>query len=308
MFINADFGTPVLPDLFQVFDSVRVVTGIYPDTLLVAAVEVELPAAADSADTAYMHGLWAWRGNDYQVVWRPKNPGSSVNTVEVTDLATGDIIPYRQYQNTPATRHLGNGWCFTYYSPTLGNPWIEQSHDTLQPQPLFSGPMRTRYLYVNGGMLALRRNQAVVDSILPSDGETWVLHASDGYLPPSVYGKVRITGTPGIFTDSAMTLNVKVVPNPFIIGSGWQTRYIERRLKFVNLPDKCTIRIFNLNGELVRSLKHNETSLNGVSNDLGGDEWWNCLGDFNQLVSSGVYIFHVQSDVGEQVGKFVIVN
>jgi hypothetical protein len=58
----------------------------------------------------------------------------------------------------------------------------------------------------------------------------------------------------------------------------------------------------------VRSLKHNATSLGGVSNDQGGDEWWNCLGEFNQLVSSGVYIFHVRSDVGEQVGKFVIIN
>jgi hypothetical protein len=27
-----------------------------------------------------------------------------------------------------------------------------------------------------------------------------------------------------------------------------------------------------------------------------------------QLVSSGVYIFHVRSDVGEQVGKFVVIR
>jgi hypothetical protein len=27
-----------------------------------------------------------------------------------------------------------------------------------------------------------------------------------------------------------------------------------------------------------------------------------------QLVASGVYVFHVQSDVGEQVGKFVIIR
>jgi hypothetical protein len=27
-----------------------------------------------------------------------------------------------------------------------------------------------------------------------------------------------------------------------------------------------------------------------------------------QLVASGIYIFHVQSDVGDQVGKFVVVR
>jgi hypothetical protein len=45
-----------------------------------------------------------------------------------------------------------------------------------------------------------------------------------------------------------------------------------------------------------------------VANNLGGDEWWNILSENQQLVASGVYIFHVQSSVGEQVGKFVIVN
>ncbi|UCG29261.1 MAG: hypothetical protein JSV53_06975, partial [candidate division WOR-3 bacterium] len=123
-----------------------------------------------------------------------------------------------------------------------------------------------------------------------------------------VYGKVRITGTPGIFTDSAMTLNVKVVPNPYVIANEWQTRFVQRRVKFINLPNRCTIRIFNLNGELVRTLLHQETSDDGVGNDLGGDEWWDVLNDYDELISSGVYIFHVESDIGEQVGKFVIIN
>jgi hypothetical protein len=306
MFINVDIGTPELPATFEVFDSVEIVSGSYPATFLSSHVPVPLPAAQDSADTTDMHGLWAWRGNSYQVVWRPKNPGSPVNTVEVTDLSTGDVIPYRQYQNTPTTRHLADGWCFTWHAPY--SAWTKPSHDTLQSSLTFPLTERTRFLYVNGGMIALRNNLYVYDTILPQEDETWVICANEDYLPPSVYGGVRITGTPGVFTDSAMTLNVKVVPNPFIIGSGWQTRYIERRLKFINLPERCTIRIFNLNGELVRSLKHNATSLGGVSNDLGGDEWWNCLGEFNQLVSSGVYVFHVDSDVGEQVGKFVIIN
>jgi hypothetical protein len=59
---------------------------------------------------------------------------------------------------------------------------------------------------------------------------------------------------------------------------------------------------------LVRTLKHSETSEGGLSNDLGGDEWWNCLGEYNQLLASGVYIFHIESEIGEQVGKFVIID
>jgi hypothetical protein len=306
MFINSDIGTPELPATFAVFDSVEIVSGSYPANYLVPSIPVPLPAAEDSADTVYMHGLWAWRGNDYQVVWRRKNPGSPVNTVEVTDLVTGELIPYRQYQNTPVTRHLAEGWCFTWHSPATA--WSKPSHDTIQAGFVFPVAERTRYLYVNGGMLALRNNSYMYDTILPQEDETWVICANEDYLPPSVYGGVRITGTPGMFTDTAIALNVKVVPNPYIISNEWQMRFVQRRVKFINLPNRCTIRIFNLNGELVRTLLHQETSASGVSNDLGGDEWWNVLNDYDELVASGVYIFHVESDVGEQVGKFVIIN
>jgi hypothetical protein len=85
--------------------------------------------------------------------------------------------------------------------------------------------------------------------------------------------------------------------------------FAERRLKFINLPAECTIRVFNLNGELVRTIIHHATTEDGlVVNDAGGDEWWDLLSENRQLVASGVYIFHVQSDVGEQVGKFVVVR
>jgi hypothetical protein len=308
MFINPDIGTPELPSVFRVYDSLEIVTGTYPLSQLVTDLNVELPAAADSTDSTYMHGMWAWRGNDYQIVWRRSTPSSPVNTIEVTDLATGEIVPYRQYQNTPATRHLGNGWCFTFFVPTLGPPWTAPSHDTLQPAPTFTGTARTRYLYLNGGMVSLNGGLPVNDTLLPSDGETWILYANRDYLPASVFGTVRITGTPGVFTDTTMTLNVKVVPNPYIISNEWQTRFVQRRVKFINLPNRCTIRIFNLNGELVRTLLHQETSVGGVGNNLGGDEWWDVLSENRQLVASGVYIFHIQSDIGEQVGKFVVVR
>lgn len=306
MFLNPDIGTPELPATFEAFDSLTIVSGNYPLSVLVAKVAAPLPFAADSADTGDMHGMWAWRGNNYQVVWSRKSLGSLVNTVTVTDLVTGDVIPYQQYQNNPATVDLGDGWCFTWHGP--GQAWSKLSHDTIQTYPTFASAQCTRYLYINGGMIALRSNSYMLDTLLPTEGETWILHANRSYLPPSVYGEVRITGTPGIFTEDAITLNVKVVPNPYIISNEWQAQFVQRRVKFINLPARCTIRIFNLNGELVRTLLHTETSEGGVVNNLGGDEWWDVLSENRQLVASGVYIFHVRSDVGEQVGKFVIVR
>jgi hypothetical protein len=301
MLIRPRIGTPELPNPFVVFDSVR--TDFYPQDFVVQ-IPVPLPMAADSSDTVYMHGMWAWRGNDYEVIWHQKTPGGHVNTVTITDMVSGEDIPYQRFQNNPGTRHLGAGWCFTWHTP--GTAWSKPSHDTLR----IYGPTneRTRYLYINGGMIALRNNTYVLDTLLPYDGETWYVHANREYLPPSVYGEVRITCTPAVFTDTTQTLNVKVVPNPYIVSNEWQKQFVQRRVKFINLPNECTIRIFNLNGELVRTLTHRETSQGGLMNDLGGDEWWDVLNEWNELVASGVYIFHVRSEVGEQVGKFVIIN
>jgi hypothetical protein len=305
MLIRPDLGTPELPAVFGVFEGIDIISGTYPAGFLVSGIGVPLPAAADSADTLYDHGIWAWRGNDYEVVWRRKEPGGLVNTVAVRDLVTGQDIPYCPFQNTSSTRHLGAGWCFSWHG-NLAQAWTKPSHDTLQALGLATE--RTRYLYIDGGIIGLRNHQPVLDTIRPDEGETWIIRANSQYLPPSVYGSVRIMGTPGVFTDTVMTLNVKVVPNPYIIANEWQTRFVQRRVKFINLPNRCTIRIFNLNGELVRTLKHHETSAGGLSNDLGGDEWWNVLNDYDQLVASGVYIFHVESDIGDQVGKFVVID
>jgi hypothetical protein len=62
----------------------------------------------------------------------------------------------------------------------------------------------------------------------------------------------------------------------------------------------------------VKTMRHIETVVDddglSVPNNAGGDEWWDLLSENRQLVASGIYIFHVRSEVGEQVGKFVVVR
>jgi hypothetical protein len=147
----------------------------------------------------------------------------------------------------------------------------------------------------------------------PGEGDVWTVRAAAAYLPAPINARVKITPTPAkVQLDSVLTLNVKVVPNPYIIANEWQQSFRLRRLRFINLPSTCTIRVFNLNGELVKTLTHtnNTTASNGseLSNFTGGDEWWDLLSENRQLVASGIYVFHVQSDVGEQIGKFVVIR
>ncbi len=297
-------GTDSFPNPAPVIDTIEV-GGSYPPEY-VEPENTQIPSNA----AIYCRGFWAYRGNDYQITWEKTNPGGPVNTVEVLDLGTNELVSFKPFQNTLETRHLGESWCFTH-SPSFANAWIFPGTDTLVTGG--SNLQRTKSLYVNGCLIHLYDGQAVIDTIRPDLNDTWFMRANPDYLPAPVYGQIRISGTPGYFdTLAEYTLRVKVVPNPYIVTNEWQQTFNQRRVKFINLPNQCTIRIFNLNGELIKTIVHSETqemTMNQyIENNAGGDEWWDLLSENRQLIASGLYIFHIQSNIGEQVGKFVVIR
>lgn len=135
----------------------------------------------------------------------------------------------------------------------------------------------------------------------------------------------------GVVEDSA--LRVSVYPNPYKISyhgaDGRRTSYFEegyeapgkratganfneqdRRIWFVNLPTEATIRIYTLDGDLVRTLHHqwprpeNESFLTDYSSRTA----WDLVSRNTQAVVSGIYIYHIESPLGTQTGKIVIVK
>ena len=93
--------------------------------------------------------------------------------------------------------------------------------------------------------------------------------------------------------------DIKVVPNPYIARAAWENNTIPTKMQFTHLPGECTIRVYTLAGDLVKTIEH-------TSGD--GDEDWNLLSSSGQLVASGMYFFHVSSPVGEYLGRFAIIN
>ena len=108
-------------------------------------------------------------------------------------------------------------------------------------------------------------------------------------------------------------LKVIAYPNPYI-GDGRYAaaRYEdpnrsgfldhERRIHFLNLPHSCTIRIFTISGDFVRELIHP-----GPFTQADSKLVWNVRSKNNELVTSGIYLFVVESELGNQIGKIVIV-
>ena len=50
-----------------------------------------------------------------------------------------------------------------------------------------------------------------------------------------------------------MLEEINVVPNPYYAYSQYETNKLDNRVKIVNLPEVCTVRIYNLSGTLIRT-------------------------------------------------------
>ncbi len=98
--------------------------------------------------------------------------------------------------------------------------------------------------------------------------------------------------------------NVKVVPDPYYATSTgayntWEDQEGENILQFQNLPAKCTIRIYTLAGDHIRTLENTDGS---------GTIAWDMLTDGQRLIASGIYIYHLESEYGERLGRFAVVK
>ncbi len=114
----------------------------------------------------------------------------------------------------------------------------------------------------------------------------------------------------------SLDLEVFVYPNPYRIDAGYRRTGFEgrsqsdrpdnrvRQLHFANLPAKCRIQIFTIDGDLVREINHDK---NPSDPNASHDEW-DLITRNTQMVVSGIYYYVVEAEGREtQIGKFAII-
>lgn len=102
-----------------------------------------------------------------------------------------------------------------------------------------------------------------------------------------------ITGSRDQLAEALKLINV--VPNPYYAFSAYEKSRLDARVKITNLPEVCTIKIYNVSGKLVKTIKKD----NPVT-----FEDWNLKNNIGIPVASGVYLIHVDvPNVGEVVVK-----
>mgnify|MGYP001606574033 CR=1 FL=1 len=92
---------------------------------------------------------------------------------------------------------------------------------------------------------------------------------------------------------------IRVVPNPYYMRSRYELSQFQRIVRFINMPETATIKIFNLSGQLVRTLRKTDPTTSVFDWDLQTE---------NRLpVGSGIYIYHVDAgSAGTTFGRLVV--
>lgn len=155
-------------------------------------------------------------------------------------------------------------------------------------------------------------------------------------LPSLESGRIATSTNvvPGVRPSQEESDGLGIYPNPYYVSAEWDIRAQSatqnrpergRKIYFYNVPERATIRIYSMSGDLIRLLEHDAATDNGgtiqwyqntgATGDAapvfsGGEHSWDLLTDNEQAVASGMYIVHVEDkQTGkQQTGHFLIVK
>ncbi|MBN2011868.1 hypothetical protein JW960_21245 [candidate division KSB1 bacterium] len=151
---------------------------------------------------------------------------------------------------------------------------------------------------------------------LPKNGDVFrVRFIRPFWKTDSLTFTVKPEGELNVKALRATMNDIQVVPNPYVATNTMETSvanwYLNqhRQIMFINLPAKCTIKIFTVSGVLVDEINVNNTSDRGIAH-------WDLTSREGLEVAAGMYIYHVKAEdtdhvkVGdvEKIGKFAIIK
>jgi hypothetical protein len=154
---------------------------------------------------------------------------------------------------------------------------------------------RTVLVLANGGSVTPYARE------LPENGTIFRIETTKPNVPGVVH-KLETKDLKVLKGDATLYSldNIGVTPNPYKGASAYETQNIRDEVRFTNLPDQCTIRIFTVDGTLVKTLVHN-------NND--GFLKWDLANEQGLRLASGMYLAHVDvPGVGEKILKLGVVR
>lgn len=280
-------------------------TTIWSDMAVVQLYSADSLEITTDAGNAYTGNLslvgilpdkeWAFHGGStYEIRWEYYNNSPDTLTVEVWDIENDHEVPFGS--------ELGDNWCFGPQSPVpplVYSEYITQDNGLSRSMLYICG---VKYWLNNGGY------PMPWDGSQPAPGEVWTAYNTGDYVPCRGNLFTILSGSPQIGSEGKTDWmdRIKVVPNPYVVRNDWEVSRDYARIQFTHLPAECTIRIYTLAGNLIKTIRHEVTE--SELSEQGGTVNWNVLTDNNQIPASGVYIYYVSSPIGQKMGKFAVIK
>ena len=292
-------------------DSIRVVMAEfvggmpYERALQPGVTRAMVEAAADSA-AAYLNARIAFNyQHKYTVPMPPPAPPFTLSSYR-EPARVGNVISFDARSESVPDPHQKVVDLAGYRIYRSGRypfgPW-QQIADIQAGDSRYYNPASGRYTFIDEGVplgYGFYYSVTAYDTGHPA----WAVDAGVA-VPPlesSIFANRTTTPFYTTLTPTEADLSsVTVVPNPFYRSSGFELAGDAKLIQFVNLSTACTIEIYTVRGDLVKTIVH--------SDPQSGVATWNQISDYGQYVKSGMYFYRVHNDRGEvKSGKFAIVN
>jgi hypothetical protein len=155
--------------------------------------------------------------------------------------------------------------------------------------------------------------------------EIYAATGENGDYPKYSFDLSTLAPSKSVDTTAASALDlISVVPNPYYAYSEYEQTETENVIKVTNLPAKCDVRIYSIEGRLIREYNISQeytdndirpgdinrlTGLGGAEQQVSTSLEWDLKNQAAVPVGSGVYLIHViVPNVGERVVKSFIIN
>ncbi|MFQ5500097.1 MAG: hypothetical protein ACE5FH_10555 [Candidatus Zixiibacteriota bacterium] len=212
---------------------------------------------------------------------------------------------------------------FNAFEFGVSTPIHKTYPDEVDPRTLPPGSLTPEH-YTEDGYLKFYEYEMEIDNLLPTlpyfvSVTAFDYGSPETGVPPlesSITDSVKSAFAFGQASDADVAnRDVYIYPNPYRKDARYRARGLEgrtddrhddrvRRIHFANLPPTCTIRIFTIDGDMVREITHDIDP----SDPLSSHDTWDLISRNGQPAVSGLYYWSVESDTRTQLGKLVIIR
>ena len=286
------------------------------------------------------YNKWIW--NDGRLLWELKDPPFYLDSLQKLYGEDGQFNPLDHGRDYPfewkdsVFYFAKQDWNQSNYRDTSEIHKIYPD----QPYPSTLNPDTARVHFPEeltpDGAFKYFEYEYILRNLLPSKLYYVAVTAFDYGSPASGLSSLETSPTRNFVAEYAQIsnsvvedsgLNVTVYPNPYradanYVGLGFEGRnYVDsifggkiiqqegmlddriRSIHFINLPHKCTIRIYSIDGDLIRQIEHDYPK----DSPRSMHERWDMISRNTQAVVSGIYYYSIESEFGSQIGKIVII-